>query len=97
MKSASRLASDDRIRPGASVYVRWGGAEIFEIVEKANVNSSFPHWVCRCIRKKDYEYFVVPQLQISTKCIKRLAGDNNRNKLSIFDRKNGNVSFSQGS
>lgn len=78
-----------QIKPGTLVYVRWMGEQEFEVVEKSDqTKTKFPHWICRI--KGSFgltdEYWIFPQIHMSTTPIKTLTGESNRKQLAMFPR-----------
>jgi hypothetical protein len=69
-----------QLNPHDIVYARWHGDMQFELIEK--VELSFPHWKCKSLMT-DSDFWLLPQIHLSTKNIQMLAGDHNRKQLSI--------------
>jgi hypothetical protein len=75
----------NRFSPGDTAYVRFMGDSEFEIVKRASCSSIFPHWVCKTWGGKKYDYFIIPQIHLSSKKIEALVQFHNRKQLSFFN------------
>jgi len=83
------MKSRKQIKPGTIVYVRWMGDHEFEVVEKSDqTQTKFPHWICRITGTFGLtdEYWIFPQIHMSTTPLKMLTGEGNRRQLSLFSR-----------
>lgn len=67
--------------PGDEVYARWFGDDTLTIVDKADVASPFPHYICKINRAT----WIIPKIHLSRKKIASETGDGNRRQLSAFN------------
>lgn len=75
-----------RLCPGLTVYARWHGEEEYIIIREApEVKSPIRHFICQayssCTARE--EFWVFPELQLSTKPIAPLTGEANRKQLAL--------------
>lgn len=73
-----------RFNKGDVVYARWFGQETLLIVRPVKVNSPFPHWIVSSWGGRKNDFWVIPQIHLSSKNILIAAGDNNRKQLNLF-------------
>lgn len=78
VRKEKRLAKTE-FHPGDQVYARWFGDEILTIVKKAEVDSSFPHYVCEINRER----YLIAQIYLSSERIIGKVADGNRRQLSL--------------
>jgi hypothetical protein len=70
-------------KPGDTVFVRWRGAEEFEIIEEIVHESFFPHYKCKSWGGRRYDYWVIPQIHMSRAPIELLIKEHNHKQLSL--------------
>lgn len=72
-----------RFKPGDAVFARWHGAEEFEIVEEVVCDSFFPHYKCKTWGGKKFDYWIFPQIHLSSSSIETLIREHNRKQLKL--------------
>ncbi|NCX55730.1 MAG: hypothetical protein EBW87_00815 [Burkholderiaceae bacterium] len=74
----------EQFAPGDTVYVRWHGLKQFEILERVQHKSFFPHWSCQQLNSRKKEIWIFPQIHLSRHNIMFLTGEHNRKQLALF-------------
>jgi hypothetical protein len=73
-----------RFQPGDIVFVRWHGDIEFEIVREHECDSLMPHFVCKVFADFKWNYWIFPQIQISSSNISIISKGHNRKQLALL-------------
>lgn len=73
-----------KFRPGDLVFARFHGEEEFEIIEEVACDSFLPHFKCKTWGGRRHDYWVFPQIHLSSKSIQTLIQEANRKQLKLI-------------
>jgi hypothetical protein len=73
-----------RFRPGDLVFARFHGEQEFEIIEEVACDSFLPHFKCKTWGGRRHDYWVLPQIHLSSKSIQTLIQEANHKQLKLI-------------
>lgn len=73
-----------RFKPGDFVFARFHGEKEFEIIEEVMCDSILPHFKCKTWGGRRNDYWVFPQIHLSSKSIQSLIQEANHKQLKLI-------------